>query len=102
MAELRERAPDLPDFYPESNLHPGFLNRRWYAHDAWVVKPAASSRGRGIRIQRSAGTWPPKDPCIVQAYVIRPFLITKRKFDVRFSAYIHSIFPLRNMIRVDH
>jgi tubulin polyglutamylase TTLL4 len=98
MADLRSRGPGLPDFYPESYLLPGetrLLNQRWYAHDAWIIKPSASSRGRGIRIQPSDGTWPPNEACIVQAYVIRPFLITKRKFDVRIYAYVPSIFPLR-------
>jgi tubulin polyglutamylase TTLL4 len=99
MGELRQRAGDeFASFYPESYLLPGQrreLALRWAANPRWIIKPAASSRGRGIHLRTSAGGSPPADSGIVQVYIARPFLITKRKFDIRLYAYISSSFPLR-------
>ena len=98
MKELAERGKGLADFYPESYLLPEdqeLLEKKWTKNHLWIVKPSASSRGRGIHLVNSEEEDPPTEPGIVQSYIDRPMLITKRKFDIRLYALITSCDPLR-------
>ena len=98
MLELKKRAPEIADFYPESYLLPkerAALEKRWKEVPTWIVKPSASSRGRGIYLVSSNDSDVPEENGIVQLYLPRPFLITKRKFDIRLYVYVPTIKPLR-------
>ena len=97
MNELRERVGDFVNFYPETYLLPderGKLTDRWENHHLWIVKPFASSRGKGIRLV-SNDSHTPLESCLVQSYLERPLLITGRKFDIRLYVLIPSISPIR-------
>ena len=68
-------------------------------HAVWIVKPPASSCGRGIRLATSreltAGTLPKEKKYVVQRYVDAPFLgVNGRKFDLRLYALVTSVDPL--------
>lgn len=98
MKELAARGEGLADFYPQSFLLPedqDALNKAWKSKKLWIVKPSASSRGRGIHIVNSEVDQVPTTAGIVQYYIEHPLLITQRKFDIRLYALITSCDPLR-------
>jgi tubulin polyglutamylase TTLL5 len=61
----------------------------------WIVKPVASSQGRGIFLTQSINDIPSNHQTIVSRYIINPFLINNKKFDLRIYAFVTSIVPLR-------
>lgn len=63
----------------------------------WIMKPVASSRGRGIRL---VNKWTQiaqerSKHMIVQRYLSKPKLINGVKFDLRLYVLISSFDPLR-------
>ncbi|XP_014259590.1 tubulin glycylase 3C-like isoform X1 [Cimex lectularius] len=64
----------------------------------WIVKPGASSCGRGIRIFKSlveiANHCKPGFSYIAQKYIERPMIIHKTKFDIRQWFLVTSIQPM--------
>lgn len=98
MYELKSRVNELADFYPTSFLLPeqkDLLLDAWTQYPLWIVKPSASSRGRGIYLLSSVDDQPPDEAGIVQQYIMKPMLITNRKFDIRLYALVSSISPLK-------
>lgn len=60
-----------------------------------IVKPSASSCGRGIRVISGNTKMSPKEECIVSIYVDQPLLINNKKFDMRVYVLVTSFHPLR-------
>ena len=61
----------------------------------WIVKPAASSQGKGIFVTNNISDIPPKIQLIASRYVNDPLLVDGYKFDMRIYLAITSIEPLR-------
>lgn len=62
----------------------------------WIVKPAASSQGRGIYLTNSLAEIPHKEKQhVVSEYISNPLLINGFKFDLRIYVAITSVSPLR-------
>lgn len=99
MTELKARVGDFASFYPESYLIPSQLSdleKVWESYPLWIVKPVSSSRGRGIHLLSSKDSKPPSDEeYVIQKYLEKPFIITERKFDLRFYVLVTSSSPLR-------
>lgn len=98
MKDLRKRIGKQAHFYPKSFLLPdesSNLQKSWKKCNLWIMKPSASSRGRGIKVVSSSERGIPKKAGIVQHYISRPLLILGRKFDIRLYALVTSVNPLR-------
>jgi len=61
----------------------------------WIIKPAASSRGRGISVIEHPRDVGADETCVVSRYVSNPLLIDGFKFDIRLYVLITSFEPLR-------
>jgi hypothetical protein len=61
----------------------------------WLVKPVASSRGRGIRLLTDVENLPKKNKYIVTHYVYNPHLINGKKYDLRLYLLVTGYTPLK-------
>ena len=59
----------------------------------WLIKPVASSRGRGIRLLTDLESLPKKN--IITHYIYNPFLINGKKFDLRLYLLVTGYSPLK-------
>lgn len=88
------------DFVPKTFLLPqakqGLLNAWKQEPDsAWIVKPVASSRGRGITIVTHESELPAtSEPLVACRYLTNPLLVDGFKFDLRLYVAVTSYSPL--------
>lgn len=62
----------------------------------WIVKPASSSRGRGIYLLSDLKDLPKEEgEFVVSKYISNPLLISGYKFDVRVYVLVTSVDPLK-------
>jgi hypothetical protein len=61
----------------------------------FIIKPSASSCGRGIRVVQGNKKINSKEDCIVSVYLDKPLLINNKKFDMRVYVLVTSFHPLR-------
>ncbi|KAK7142922.1 hypothetical protein R3I94_012308 [Phoxinus phoxinus] len=61
---------------------------------AWIVKPVASSRGRGIYLVSNPNQIPLEENILASRYISNPLLIDEFKFDVRLYVLVTSYDPL--------
>ena len=59
----------------------------------WLIKPVASSRGRGIRLMTDINNVP--DKTLITHYIPNPYLINGKKFDLRLYLFITGYSPLK-------
>ena len=101
LSKLKELFPGTKfDFLPESYILPNeftFLKDRMdkNPNQFWIVKPVASSQGRGIFLTKNIDEIPSNHQTIASRYISNPFLINQKKFDLRIYAFVTSIIPLR-------
>lgn len=68
--------------------------RQFDTAQVWIVKPAASSRGRGIYLIQEFTELTPNESLVVQRYIKNPLLIDGYKFDLRIYVLVTSFEPL--------
>ena len=62
-------------------------------NNIWLLKPVASSRGRGIRILTNFNDIPEKT--LITHYISNPHLINRKKYDLRLYVLITGYTPLK-------
>ena len=60
----------------------------------WILKPAASSCGRGIKILSKYSSIPKRGPYVVNQYIMKPHLLGGFKYDLRLYVLVTSFEPL--------
>lgn len=87
------------DFVPQTFVLPEqvqeFLEVYNKKGGLWIVKPHASSRGRGIFVLKDVADLPLNEVSVVSQYVKNPLLIQGLKFDLRVYVLVTSYEPLR-------
>lgn len=69
----------------------------------WIIKPVASSRGRGIRLLQDISEFSnllkismkPQEELLLSRYIDNPHLINNKKYDLRIYVLITSYSPLK-------
>uniref|UniRef100_UPI00358DEDA9 tubulin polyglutamylase TTLL5-like n=1 Tax=Myxine glutinosa TaxID=7769 RepID=UPI00358DEDA9 len=86
------------NFVPPTFLLPSEYQEFCIAHSKekapWIVKPVASSRGRGVFLVNSPSNVPMDENLLVSRYLSNPLLIDQFKFDVRLYVLVSSYDPL--------
>lgn len=100
--KLRKIYPKEYNFYPKSWTLPSdlleFKAELKNGNKTYIVKPEASSQGRGIYLVRKLEDLRESEHCIVQRYLTKPFLIDGLKFDLRIYVLVSGCDPLRIFI----
>eukprot|EP00427_Karlodinium_veneficum_P013428 CAMPEP_0169066696 /NCGR_PEP_ID=MMETSP1015-20121227/3099_1 /TAXON_ID=342587 /ORGANISM="Karlodinium micrum, Strain CCMP2283" /LENGTH=777 /DNA_ID=CAMNT_0009125403 /DNA_START=114 /DNA_END=2448 /DNA_ORIENTATION=- len=95
---------DTFDFVPESYVLPDqvdqFLDCYERSNYTWIVKPNASSQGKGIFLLRDLKELPLEECSVVSRYIDNPLLIQGLKFDLRIYVLVTSYTPLRDAFRL--
>lgn len=71
------------------------------APNLWIMKPAGSSRGRGIEVINDLGAVSYGEITIIQQYISNPFLLGGFKWDMRVYVTVTSFNPLEAFIYRD-
>jgi hypothetical protein len=67
----------------------------------FIIKPRASSRGRGIRLITQSSQIPRSNKMLVQQYIAKPLTVEGYKCDIRVYVVVTSWDPLRVYINED-
>ncbi|XP_049952504.1 tubulin polyglutamylase TTLL5 isoform X2 [Schistocerca serialis cubense] len=86
------------DFIPQTFVMPAEYRELCSSHHRnkgpWIVKPVASSRGRGIYIVNSPEQVPLEETVVVAKYIDNPLLVDGHKCDLRLYVVVTSYDPL--------
>lgn len=100
--KMKAKFPDDYKYMPETYILPKdkeIFNEKIKdfsledANKLWLIKPVASSRGRGISLLTDPGKIPKK--ALVSHYISNPHLINNRKYDLRIYLLITGYTPLK-------
>ena len=101
--EMKKKFPEEYKYMPETYVLPRdqefFVNEKLKNFDVnnkenlWLLKPVASSRGRGIRLLTDIENIPKKT--IATHYIYNPHLINRRKYDMRIYVLVTGFRPLK-------
>ncbi|NXP76135.1 TTLL5 polyglutamylase, partial [Ramphastos sulfuratus] len=84
----------LPQTFILPTEYQDFCNTYSKDRGLWIVKPVASSRGRGVYLINSPNQIVLEDNILVSRYISNPLLIDDFKFDVRLYVLVTSYDPL--------
>ncbi|NXJ74594.1 TTLL5 polyglutamylase, partial [Trogon melanurus] len=84
----------LPQTFVLPTEYQDFCNTYSKDRGLWIVKPVASSRGRGVYLINNPNQIVLEDNILVSRYISNPLLIDDFKFDVRLYVLVTSYDPL--------
>lgn len=85
----------MPNEFNEFHAHYLKIKQQDPKRNAWIVKPANSSRGRGIYIIEDVNDLNIDELSVISRYIANPLLINGHKFDLRVYVVVTSYEPLR-------
>lgn len=96
--EMKKSFPADYDYFPDTYLIPQKRGEileeiEKNPNQYFILKPNASSCGRGIHVLKATDPIP-SDPCVIQKYVHNPLLVNGFKFDLRLYVVVTSYDPL--------
>jgi len=89
------------DICPQTYIFPEDYKKFHYDRDEekknvlYIIKPSASSCGRGIKVISKNTHIGKKQGCVISKYVHKPLLINGFKFDIRLYVLVTSYDPLK-------
>jgi hypothetical protein len=98
---MQKKFPNDFKYMPETYILPRdkeifnlkIENYQLNKNNIWLIKPVASSRGRGIRILTNMNDIPEKT--LITHYISNPHLINGKKYDLRLYVLITGYCPLK-------
>ena len=99
--KMQKKFPNDFKYMPETYILPRdreifnlkIENYEFNKNNLWLIKPVASSRGRGIRILTNMNDIPEKT--LITHYISNPHLINGKKYDLRLYVLITGYCPLK-------
>lgn len=104
LSKMRKFHPNDFDFYPKTWLYPAELPKMKLKNGKsaiYIVKPEASSQGKGIFLTKNFEGFEENERYVVQEYVKNPLLIDGLKFDLRVYALVAGCSPLKVFVHKD-
>ncbi|CAG9327848.1 unnamed protein product [Blepharisma stoltei] len=101
---MQKLLPDDYSFYPKTWVLPGDypdFKSQFNKKKIFIIKPEASSQGRGIFLARRPEDVNSTERYVAQEYLMDPFLIEGLKFDLRIYVLVTGCNPLRIYIHED-
>lgn len=98
--EIFDLVPDsyiLPDEFADFYSHFHSIKNKATENEQnmWIIKPSASSQGKGIYIIDDISEAPIKENWVIWRYINNPLLINGIKFDIRLYVWVTSYDPWR-------
>jgi len=85
----------LPNEFHDFHAHYHKLKVSEPKRNVWIVKPANSSQGKGIRLIETLDELNVDETSVISRYITNPLLINGHKFDLRIYVVVTSYEPLR-------
>jgi len=85
----------LPNEFHDFHAHYQKLKVSEPKRNVWIVKPANSSQGKGIRLIENLDELNVDETSVISRYITNPLLINGHKFDLRIYVVVTSYEPLR-------
>lgn len=104
LKKLEKIFPNDYSFFPKTWIFPCDLSELKIINDKktyFIVKPEASSQGKGIFLTKRPEELNQSERFVVQEYIASPYLIDGFKFDLRIYVLVTSCDPLRIFVYQD-
>lgn len=99
LMRMRKKFPEEYSFFPVTWLlpaeFPDFSNEIKQKSKVFIIKPQASSQGRGIFLTNNSDIIDKNEHYVAQRYINNPYLIEGLKFDCRVYVLLTGCDPLR-------
>lgn len=96
--KMQKLYPKDYDFYPKTWLYPtefSSLKSNTNKKSVYIVKPEASSQGKGIFLTKKLEGFDENERYVIQEYIQNPMLIDGLKFDMRIYVLLAGCDPLK-------